>query len=201
MYYSNGKPVFTNDTFWEEPSDILDRVVQAQVNLRLDNTVLREIARSDPWRTIWVCRKGEGVVFGVPPVDYTEEQRSLVGWSGLYDNIYEHSDCPPDAIIEDDDMLDGWLIDQRQQREKRQNKQAAEEIIGNEKIRGSQEIFFPAQTIEDAARVNELNDENGKRVLRQRFGHLKQKGVIAEEEMPNTKQSIRAQQAKMMQKG
>jgi len=190
MYYPNGSPVFVGETFWEEPSDLLDLVMQSQSHLRLGEEAIREIARTDPWRSIWICRKGEGHVFGVSPVDYTEEQRSLVGWSNLYDNIYEHPDCPSDDIIEDDDMLDGWLIDQRRQREARQLKKSAEDIVSNEKIRGSSEIFVPAGTSKDAAKINELNDEMTRGLLKQRFDYLKKHGKVAEQDMPDTKRRL-----------
>ncbi len=201
LYYPNGQPVFTSETFWEEPSDLLDRVSLSYSQIRLDEVSIRELARTEPWRTTWICRKGEGSVFGRPPIDYTEEQRSLVGWSNLYDNIFEHPDCPSEEIVEDDDILDGWLIDQRRQREARQTKKSAEELIGNEKVRGSQEIFLVADTIKDAGKINELNDEHVKHVLRQRFAHIKKHGIVAEQDMPDTKRDIAMQQVQASMKG
>ena len=36
----------------------------------------------------------------------------------MYDNIQESLDYPSEDVVEDDDMLDGWLIIQKQKRDK-----------------------------------------------------------------------------------
>jgi hypothetical protein len=72
------------------------------------------VARTDPWRGVWAARRAEAGVFGKPACDLTDEQRSVVGWSLLYDGARECPDCPPDDVLTDDDAFDGWLIKRRQ---------------------------------------------------------------------------------------
>ena len=50
----------------------------------------------------------------------------MVSFSRMYDGAYGSPECPPDKVIEDDDMFDGWLIDQRRTREKEQSVKRAE---------------------------------------------------------------------------
>jgi len=193
LYWTNGAPVFNHDEFWEESCELLDHAMKAWSKERIGEDAFREIARTDPWRSIWSTRKSEPSLFGVPSVDYTEEQRGLIGWSLLYDSVYEHPERPADDIIEDNDALDGWLIEQRREQEKRVNKVSAEDLIGNEKIRNSSEVFLVAETIKDAEKVDNLNDPHAKSIKKRRFEHLKKKGTVSESDMPDTKQNLRAQ--------
>jgi hypothetical protein len=106
----------------------------------------------------------------------TDEQRALVNWSLLYDNVYQHPECPADAVVEDDDLLDGWLIDQRRDREAKATGGGGRvQLVGNEKIRGSQEVYLVAETPADARKVVDLNDEFGRAVQKQRFAHLRRR--------------------------
>ena len=57
-------------------------------------------------------------LFNRPSVELTKDQLSLSSYSTLYDNVYESHECPNEKIIDDDDCLDGWLIQQRRKSEK-----------------------------------------------------------------------------------
>ena len=190
LHRRDGSPVFPNN-FWSGPSRLLDAVMTEVAKQKLTESQYRELARTEPWRSLWSTNKCEGSLFGVPVIRHTEDQHNLVCWSMLYDNVYGHSNAPADEVISDDDTLDGWLIDQRQQREAASNQTAAEELIQNEKIRGSQEVYLMADTIEDARKVEGLNDEVTQSIKRQRFRALKEAGTLNELEMPDTKQRLR----------
>lgn len=170
--------------------EVLEKAVQALQGLRIDEEEYRELARTEPWRSLWACRKSSTGIFGVPVVDYSDEQRAIVAWSTLYDNVFQHPECPADDVIKDDDMLDGWLIAQRREADKRKAKKEGEELIGNEKVRNSQEIFLVADNPEDARKVMDLNDPHAKAVQKLRFKHLKEKGELNEGEMPDTRQRV-----------
>jgi hypothetical protein len=49
----------------------------------------------------------------------------------MYDNVYESMECPPDEVIKDDDMLDGWFIQQHKDREKKLKEKSTDEKFGN----------------------------------------------------------------------
>jgi len=127
----------------------------------------------------------------------TDEQKTLITWSSIYDNISEHPDCPPDYIINDDDVLDGWLIIQRRKREKDMNKQRAESLITNEKIKNSAEIFLPAGNVEDMKKIASLNDQYGDSVKRQRFKTINKRGIVEEKDMPDTRRELNMRKVQM----
>jgi hypothetical protein len=195
LFSSRGQRVFGDDDFWVSECGLLDEVVAALARVRLDDVAVRELARTEPWRAIWAAHKVEGSVFGVAPADYSDEQKAVVNWSCLYDNIYQHPHCPADDVIEDDDVLDGWMIEQKQQREKALAGASVEDAIGSEKIRDMQEIFVPAETAEDARKVVDMNDEFGKATQKRRFDYLAKKGEVNEQDMPDTRQRLQMQMA------
>ena len=141
----------------------------------LTETDVRDLVRNEPWATIWTVRKKHGLIFEEP---MTTEQKAMVVWSSIYDNIGESPDCPHKTILEDDDMLDGWLIIQRQNREKEQKQKRGNEFTGNQKIAGSQEVYIPAQTEQDAKDISDLNEGYGERVRRSRLAQVEREGRV-----------------------
>lgn len=186
---------YTRDTeqridFDSLPSQRFNEALKVYGESRLLEKTYRELARTDPWRSTWSCRKSETGIFGVAAINYTEEQKNLVCWSEMYDSIYGHAECPPDSVIDDDDLLDGWMVKQRRLREKSTTQQSSEELISNEKIRNSSEVYLIADTAEDARRIDELNDERSAAIKKQRFAKLRQDGVVNELDMPDTKRDL-----------
>lgn len=201
LYYPNGQPVFPDDTsYWSDPSDLLDNVMQEIARGRLQDAQLRELARTDPWRGIWQTRKAQGAVFDGPASSLTDEQRAIISYSLLYDSIYEHPDCPGEEIIEDDDTLDGWLILQRREREKR-NKQSAGEGKLSDSTKGCGEVFLMADTPEDARKIMEMNEDHARAIQKSRFAHLQKHGQVNELDMPDTKQRLRMEALQKISKG
>lgn len=189
LHSADGKRVFAE--YDDAPVELIDEVMVDLAENRIEESAYRELCRTEPWRAIWNGTRVERSLFGVPPPDWTDEQKNIVNWSLLYDNVFQHPDCPPEAVIEDDDLLDGWLIVQRRDREQKLNAKDGEQLVGNEKIRDSQEVYLVADTVDDAKKVVELNDEYGKAVQKQRFNTLKKKGEVNELEMPDTALRLR----------
>lgn len=190
IYSKNGQPLFPEESYWEDSGQRLDAISVAYAALRLEEKVYRDLARNEPWRSLWQCRKAEGSVFGISPIDYTEEQRNLVAYASMYDSVFEHPECPGDEVIEDDDMMDGWLIHQRREREARLGKKSGDDIL-SDKMKSSQEVYLIADTAQDAERVMGMNDEHSRSVQKQRFEHLRKKGVVNELDMPDTAARLR----------
>lgn len=182
LHYKNGTPVF-GDNPWEGPVEFLEAALGAWAELRLSEAHYRELARTDPWRTIWGARKASLSVFGVDAADLSDEQRTLVRLSTLYDSIYEHPECPADEVLEDDDMLDGWLLEQGRQRKRQANTKRVENLQG-------QEVYLMAETEEDAREVISLNDDQARATLRARHTLMEKRGEVNEMDMPDTKQRL-----------
>jgi len=142
---------------------------------QLGDDQLRELAKTEPWRSIWASSKKNGAVFSQCGVELTEEQRSLIAWSSMYDNVYESMECPSDDVIEDDDMLDGWLIIQKRKREEEQKKSSADNVIGNSKINNADEVFIMTDP-KSAKDVNDLNDPMARSSQKSRMKELKSRG-------------------------
>lgn len=168
----------------------VDAAMNALAESRISEAEYRELARTEPWRSIWACRKMEGSLFGVPAVDLTEEQQSLVGWSSLFDSVHEHPECPSEDVFADDDAFDGWLVIQKRKREEK-GKIAAAEAIENDKIRNSGEVFIVADTVEDAKRIQAMNDPHTNAILSQKFAHIAKVGQVDEADLPDVRRKNR----------
>lgn len=197
LYYLNGTQFMDEDTYWSTPIFVLEQALSIHRQNRIDEIGYRYLARNEPWRSYWISRKTEGKLLGVAPVDMTEEQRTLIIWSNIYDNVYENPEQPPQYVIDDDDILDGWFIFQRRKREKETNKSAIDSLIGNEKIKNSGEIFIPAKSKNDLERIASLNDVQADLTKKQRLNYLAKHGVVPESQMPDTKNDLRKQRAEM----
>lgn len=181
---SDGSRTFEN--FEDEDSGLLNALVSQITENSISEKTYRELARTEPWRSIWTAGRNRDI-FGVPAIDLTEEQRNLISYSMLYDNIYESPDCPSDFIIQDDDMLDGWLITQRKKRETDSNKNLVESKITNSKIANANEVYIVAETPEDVERINSINSEEARIIKRQREKFIREKGKVNELQLPDVK--------------
>lgn len=183
----DGSPACAGDPgSW--PSELLEEAAAAHAALRLGERDYRELARGEPWRSLWGCRRGDGDLFGVPAADYTDEQRAIVSFACLYDDVRQHPECPADDVVADDDLLDGWLIDQRRRRADAGTD--PDGLVTNERIRNSQEVFFVADTREDADRIMAMNNEHARAVARGRFRVIAERGSLSEADMPDTKRNL-----------
>ena len=155
---------------------------------------LRMLSRTSPWTNMWSTLKENGRIF--KNVNLTTEQQVLISWSNMYDRIHESPDCPSEGVLDDDDMLDGWLLVQRKKREADQKKQEVEGAV-NTKIANADEIYVKVESYEDAKKIDLLNPSHVNRTKRQRLQQLKEKGVIKEQEFKDVqlKRSMEMRQA------
>lgn len=109
----------------------MNKIIDIWQNSLASESMIRFLARSDTWRTIW-ANQGLGFDLFVKhkDADLTHNQRNLVTWSKMYDNIQESMDCPSDKVIEDDDMLDGWFLIQKDKRDKERLEQEVDTMSG-----------------------------------------------------------------------
>jgi hypothetical protein len=132
----------------------------------IDISTYRAIARSDQWRNYWSANKDN--IFDKATVNWTDEQKTLVVLTKMYDGAYEHPECPPDHVISDDDMFDGWMIHQRRENEKTRNKNRTEKILEGKKLDKAGEVFIMAGSQEEAQNIYDLNDNNSRHIIKER---------------------------------
>ena len=157
----------------------------------LSDKQIRELAKTDPWRSIWAAsQKSRGVLFEEPATRYTTEQKNLILWSSMYDSIAESPESPSEDIIQDDDMLDGWLIIQRRERETNQKQKAAEDMISNEKIANSDEVFIVARSEEDIDNIDSLNDPRAKAIKESRKEFANSKDRTKHQDLPDVQREL-----------
>ena len=135
---------------------------------QISSEQFRLVARSEPWRSMWNIGKKQGNAFGKPACELSKDQISLSSYSSMYDNVYESSEAPDEKVIEDDDCLDGWFINQRREYDKQKKKRQAEDLIKNPKIANSQEVFLMAKDQEEANKIFDINDPLVRGIIRDR---------------------------------
>ena len=160
----------------------------------LSDKEIRNLAKTDPWRGMWSSfKKAGGTLFETSASCYTNEQKNLILWSSMYDSIAESPDAPSDEIILDDEMLDGWLIIQRRERELRTKQKAAEDIISNEKIANSDEVFIVAKSEEDIQKIKSLNDPQATAIKHAREQALLSEEKTKQEDLPDVALDLQMQ--------
>ena len=155
----------------------------------------REIARSDVWRNYWSANKD--MIFDKPTINWTDEQKTLVILTKMYDNAYDHPERPPDSVIEDDDMFDGWMIMQRRQNEKDKNKKRTENMLGN-KLNKAGEVFLVANSMDEAQNIYNLNDDSARFTISERQNTiLRSDKPVDVTELPDVQRELITQQNKL----
>lgn len=192
---SSYQNIWTDDGFLSDRSGLLDEIRLIYQNTRITESQLRELARSDPWRMYWsTCDQGN--MFGRSPLELTEEQKNLIAWTKLYDSIFQSLETPEEKIIEDDDLLDAWLILQRKKRKEEKVERQREEmkISNNPKINNSQSIFLMVgeeknplngkniqmvRNLDEAKELDKIiNDDRARAAKAARFRAIEQGGEL-----------------------
>ena len=181
-----------NKLVWPTTDDVdirqLDNIMLILRHSLLSHSQLREIARNDPWRSYWGVSKNP---FDCPIPNLTDEQRMLVTFSKMYDNIQEHPQSPPIAILEDDDALDGWIIKQKKDREKEKEQELLDNTFKG--LKEADEVFVIANNQEDIDKINSLNNTQSKMVKQQRESVIKSKGKAVDLEFPDRMMALQQQ--------
>jgi hypothetical protein len=159
----------------------------------LNETQLRELARNDPWRLCWIMKDHSAIFKNIENRELSPDQKGVLVWSNMYDNIQESMDCPTEDVINDDDMLDGWFILQRQKQESERTK-AEMEKRSNSKIANSSEILIVTNSKKEAESIHSMNGIHSDTVRKQRLATAKKKGVAVDLDFQDRQLDIRKQQ-------
>jgi len=152
----------------------MNQLVSLYNRSMLSDTIIRELARNEPWRSLWsssIASLGQIKLFyNKEKAENTINQKNLILWSNTYDKIQESPDCPEEDAIKDDDVLDGWFIYSRREREKDKKKAELESKMSNVKSRGADETFVMVNEEDgmSAEDIYDFNDGAARGVIKQR---------------------------------
>lgn len=149
----------------------------------------KSLCRNQLWKSFWTCNKGN--IFNATVVDLTEEQRTMINVSKMYDSVYDHPECPSDSVIEDDDMLEGWMILQRRKNEQAKNQQKVDQL--NPKLKNAQEVFIMSNNAQSFEEINELNSLEAKYRMNEKFAYINVHGSAADVELPDVQRQLQQQ--------
>jgi hypothetical protein len=186
--YKNNKRVFNNTLSNNQGSYTYFNDLVNEIN---KNTIsvaqFKELARHQIWKSYWYCNKNN--VFHDSVINITDDQRTLINISRMYDSVYEHQECPSDKIIEDDDMLDGWMIVQRRKSEQAKNTKKVDDL--NPKLKNAQEVFLMANNEESYEEIMSLNSQEGVRRIKEKIGFINsQGGPVADVDLPDVQRDL-----------
>ena len=175
----------------------VDLVSSKYYSLFLTERQIRDLARNEPWRTIWNLNDTNSVLlFNNGGRELSHDQKNIMVWSKMYDNVQESMDCPQDDIIKDDDMLDGWFLVQGKKRDEERSKSEVDNL--NPKVAGSQEVYLMANSKEDRRRIDSLNSFESSVIKKQREQVIKSKGSASQLDFPDEKLKAQRMQTEGM---
>ena len=190
---------YINDKLYDFSDLSLSYVIDEWQSSILSDSQIRELARNEPWKSLWAIKNGSVKLFhNKENEELTHNQKNLLIWSQMYDNIQESMDCPSKEAIEDDDVLDGWFIVQAKKREQEKLKQETDENTQSEKIKNAEEVFLMSKSKEDISKIHNMNDTNNQRVKKQRKDLINKRGTVEHHEFFDQRLKIQAEQTNKM---
>ena len=188
------KPIWTS--YRAANQGLLQQIMNKYRESAVNSTSLREISRTEPWRHYWGAQKEGTFIGGVQ----NDDHRTLILFSKMYDSVYGHPECPSDDIVNNDDMLDGWMaLNKRKAEKDKAQKQATTLIPGRIKDSarevgvviphhdGKGRILSKAERDMQAKKIYDLNDTTGKITIKQRESFIKKHGEVSADKLPDTK--------------
>lgn len=186
--FKNNNRVFPKNITSDQASYVVFNDLVTEVNKQnLNIDTYKRLARSGLWRSYWNCNKER--VFDNSVCDWTDDQRTLVSVTRMYDNVYEHPECPADEIIEDDDLLDGWMIHQKEKTQRSKKQSQIDEM--NPKLKNAQEVFLMPQNEQDIEDIINLNTADSLMRMKQKINYVRSVGEAKEDELPDVQMDLR----------
>lgn len=146
----------------------------------------RKLARHYTWRSYWNIKNYS--IFPGTISEWTDDQRSLASFSQMYDSVYEHPESPQDKVIDDDDMLDGWMIFQKRKIEKLKKQTTVDNL--NPNLKNANEVFLFAQKPEEVEEILSLNSKEGLRRMKEKINYINQVGSATDSSLPDVRRQI-----------
>lgn len=190
LFYHDDKRVFHD--LESADSRLLNNIENTIAENTIDISVFKSIARSDIWRNYWSAN--QNTLFDKATINWTDEQKTLVVLTKMYDSAHEHPECPPDNVFEDDDMFDGWMIHQRRENEKSRNKNRTEKMLEGKNLGKAGEIFVAVNSQEEAQQIYDLNDMSSRQIIKERQLTINSsQSQISDAELPDVQRNLTIQ--------
>ena len=180
--FCNKKKVFGKFGSLQTSYHDFTSVVSEINNHTLNTADYRRMARSDLWRSFWSIDKTN--IFMGPVALWTEEQRTLAGYSSMYDSVYEHPEKPNDNV----DMLDGWMITQRRAIDKAKQQESV--LKSNSKLNKAQEVFIFTDSADGVKEVMGMNSDEANLAIAQRANVLNNNQSIDHSRLPDVQKDL-----------
>lgn len=175
--------LIVNSTYLDGEIYDFEEISESQViNFYVSNNIslekIREIARKDPWRSMWTAAKTNSELFNKPTTSFSESQLALCSFSNMYENVYQSMECPPQSVINDDDCLDGWFVVQRRKAEQHKKEKDRQQIFKNKRIANADEVYVVTNSLEDAENINDMNSQTAKIIKNERIRKIDEAGRV-----------------------
>ena len=129
---------------------------------------IRQIARENSTQLLFGVKKGR-----ILPKYPNELQLMLVSYVNMYKGILKDPECPPQFILNDDDALDGWLLNR--------GKSSTDDNVPAS-VKNRENVFITAETQEEANAIYASNSGSARTMQKARFKELQTKGAVKESE-------------------
>lgn len=186
----NKKRLWRRLSDWDKENKIIDTAMEHMINNYLNERDIRDLAKNEPWKTIWSLQKRPQSIFRKSVGDFTNEQQSLSIWSVVYDNIRKSTEQISELLINDDDALDGWMIVQKRKADVKSGQAEVKQQITNEKISKAGEIFVMANSHDQIKKVYEMNDFGSKMAFKKRMMQIQRDKIVDEVNMIETRERL-----------
>lgn len=153
------------------------------------NKAIRYLARTDPWRSMWKAAKSGQSLFNKPICNWSENQIDIVRWSDIYDNIYGAYERPSDEIINDDDLLDSWIIRNNDKNTSNIKSNALDKM--SSKSNGGRKEVFVMTDKTGSKDIYSANDMITRAGIQAKQKVISEKGVLKDIDAPDSKREIR----------
>lgn len=194
--YKNSKKVFDFDSRDHNSlslsvfNDLVNEINKHNISI----ADFRALARSYLWKSYWNVHKTNSIFEGAVS-DWTDDQRSLVSFSQMYDSIYEHPECPSDKILSDDDMLDGWMISQRRKIEKAKKQTTIDNL--NPNLKKANEVFLFGKGAEEVEEILSLNSAESMGRMKEKINYINHHGKSDDAVLPDNQRQIMIESQKL----
>lgn len=165
----------------------LENIAAQITKNNIDITAFRKLAQTDTWKNYWSAHNEK--IFPNSVVDWTDEQRTLVLFTRMYESARGSPECPPDAVFKDDDMFDGWMALQHEKTNKDKQDKLEEQSFGN-KMAKSQEVFFFAGEARDAKEIHDMNSHTNKAIVKERNSAILKNKELQASQLPDTEREL-----------
>lgn len=152
---------------------------------------MRELARTHPWRGLWMASKNNGHWFNKSPEKISDLQQSLLYWSCIYDIVSESMERPIKDVVEDDDLLDSWFLRQADKIEQHAREELFKPQTGKMTRKDGRQEQFIITDKDGAEKVYSLNDPVSRARIKAKQQIIEKRTVVKDQNMPDSQAEMR----------